>query len=235
MKKYFIISWNEEYLDANIVSGPFEESECEDALRKCIINGLLKLKVVDTAEQAAKMYDNALNADAGDEESDTTLSVYSEGGSILYESGYTEYYKVKPYEISDELLAKKAKDLNWILTDKDSFQICREVVGFAFTGLGPVYELYQVQKAALNTDSCYKIAHQYVFLGRCDIDNILEAYDYQNIDEIKTGNRNRSIAEYGFELSASNFDNLLSTPLLTYAEACAIIRMLSGYSNEKGE
>lgn len=235
MKKYFIISWNEEYLDADIVGGPLEESECEDALRKCIINSLLELKVVETTEQAEKMYDNAIHADSGNEESDATLSVYSEGGSILYESGYTEYYKVKPYEIPDELLEKKAKDLNWILTDDDSFQICREVVGFAFRGLGPVYELYQVQKAALNTDSCYKIAHQYVFLGKCDIDNILEAYDYQNVDEIKTDNRNRSIAEYEFELTAGNGDNLLSTPLLTYAEACAIIRMLSGYSNEEGE
>ena len=101
MKKYFIISWNEEYLDANIVGGPLEESECEDALRKCIINSLLELKVVETTEQAEKMYDNAIHADSGNEESDATLSVYSEGGSILYESGYTEYYKVKPYEIPD--------------------------------------------------------------------------------------------------------------------------------------
>ena len=52
MKRFFIISWNEEYLEANLVGGPFEETECEQELCQCLLTGLVKLGVASDETEA---------------------------------------------------------------------------------------------------------------------------------------------------------------------------------------
>ena len=91
MKKFFIISWNEEYLEANLVGGPFEETECEQELCQCLLTGLVKLGVASDETEAQSMYD----ATAGSDMPSETLSVHSTGGSIRYGTGYTEFYQIR--------------------------------------------------------------------------------------------------------------------------------------------
>lgn len=70
MKRFFIISWNEEYLEANLVGGPFEETECEQELCQCLLTGLVKLGVASDETEAQSMYDAA----AGNDMPSETLS-----------------------------------------------------------------------------------------------------------------------------------------------------------------
>ncbi len=229
MEKYFILKWNEEYLDAELVSDPLEKSECAENLRRCIIHGLLQLQIAETEREAQIMYDKALLADVGSAEPGETLSVHSEGGSICY-GDYNEYYQIKAYDIPDKLMPSSQKHSEWILTDDDSFQICRKVENIA-EDLGPVYELYQVQAVTDDGDKCCKVAHEYVFVNDVNIDDILECYGYSSIDDISDDKNTMEqiLAECSFELTAGSWENLLSTPLLSYNEARAIISELSGY------
>lgn len=229
MEKYFILKWNEEYLDAELVSGPLEKNECAENFRRCIISALLQLKIVKSEREAQIMYDKALLADVGSAEPGETLSVHSEGGSICY-GDYNEYYQIKSYDIPDKLVASSQKHSDWILTDDDSFQICRKVENI-FEGMGPVYELYQVQAVTDDGDKCCKVAHEYVFVNDVNIDDILECYGYSSIDDISDDKNTMEqiLAECSFELAAGSLENLLSTPLLSYNEARAIISELSGY------
>ena len=95
MKRIFIISWNEEYLESNLVVGPFEESECEQELCQCLLTGLVKLGVASDETEAQSMYDVA----AGNDLPIDTFSVLSTGGSIRYGTGFTEFYQIRSCDI----------------------------------------------------------------------------------------------------------------------------------------
>ena len=95
MKKFFIISWNEEYLEANLVGGPFEETECEQELCQCLLTGLVKLGIASDETEAQSMYDAA----AGNNMPSETLIVHSTGWSIRYGTGYTEFYQIRSCDI----------------------------------------------------------------------------------------------------------------------------------------
>lgn len=229
MEKYFILRWNEEYLDAELVSGPLEKNECAENFRRCIISALLQLQIVNSEKEAQIMYDKELHTEVGLAEPGEILSISPDSGSISY-GNYNEYYRIKSYDIPDKLMSSSQKHSDWILTDDDSFQICRNVENI-FKDMGPVYELYQVQAVTDDDDKCYKVAHEYVFVNDINIDDILDCYGYRSIDDISDDKNTMEqiLAEYSFELTAASWENLLSTPLLSYNEARAIISALSGY------
>ena len=79
MKKFFIISWNEEYLEANLVGGPFEETECEQELCQCLLTGLVKFGIASDETEAQSMYDAA----AGNNMPSETLCIPRVGAFVM--------------------------------------------------------------------------------------------------------------------------------------------------------
>ena len=91
----YILSWNSEVLQMQLLAGPLAEKDVEEQLKKIVIKNLSKL--CEYSEKGAeRRYLRALRAE---DEEDDELVVYETGASILYGSGYEEYYHVVDYEV----------------------------------------------------------------------------------------------------------------------------------------
>ena len=126
---------------------------------------------------------------------------------------------------------------NWILTDDDSCQICREIKD-------GVFELFQVTKILPSWKDSedgkdFRVSHAFIYVDDMndeDIRNICECYGYDNLDTLKEeyGEEWKQIlAECEFELEA--LECLIKSKDMTYKQAVTMIRELSGYETEPSD
>lgn len=94
MGSFYLLKWNDEYLDNQIIGGPFEDDiTAKTVMRKEIVTRLVELNVADDIKEAEKIYADVVNNSG---ESDD-LSVHSEGASIEYGGVYEERYQIVKY------------------------------------------------------------------------------------------------------------------------------------------
>lgn len=91
----FIISWNSEVLQLQLLAGPLSARNTASHLEKIVIQNLMKLSDY-SKEEAEKRYRTAVR---GNEDEEDELVVYSTGASIRYGSGYEEYYHIVDYKM----------------------------------------------------------------------------------------------------------------------------------------
>lgn len=94
MGSFYLLKWNDEYLDNQIIGGPFDDDiSARTVMRKEILARLVELNVADDIREAEKIYADAVNNSG---ESDD-LSIHSEGASIEYGGVYEERYQIVKY------------------------------------------------------------------------------------------------------------------------------------------
>lgn len=98
----YILSWNSEVLQLQLLAGPLAEKGVAEQLKEIVIKNLSKLSEYSEKE-AERRYLKALQAE---DEEDDELVVYGTGASIRYGSGYEEYYHVVDYEVPFSSLFK---------------------------------------------------------------------------------------------------------------------------------
>lgn len=102
--------------------------------------------------------------------------------------------------------------------------------------LGNVYELYQIQELPMDQGQVFKVAHEIVFCSEINLEDVLDCYGYENLEQVKTeygDDWEAILAECQFELNASCLENLITQEFLTYDEAKQLICRVSGYEGEK--
>lgn len=93
----YILNWNDEYLDMQIVSGPLaDDTAARQVTKETIIERLVQLNVADDAKNAEEMYLAAEKA-VGPEETMEELHVSPYGASIRYCGGYEDRYQIVEY------------------------------------------------------------------------------------------------------------------------------------------
>lgn len=93
----YLLNWNDEYLDMQIVSGPLaDDTAARQAMKETVIERLVQLNVTDDAKDAEEMYLAAEKA-AGSEETTEELHVSPYGASIRYGGGYEDRYQIVEY------------------------------------------------------------------------------------------------------------------------------------------
>lgn len=114
----------------------------------------------------------------------------------------------------------------WIMTDPDSFQICRKLDESKF-------EFYQINAVSTYNEK-FMIAHAVIYTEEIDVDSILDCYGYSSINELKEtyGNdTNQILAECDFELQSACGECFVSNHVFEiFNEAANLIRCLSGYT-----
>ena len=134
-------------------------------------------------------------------------------------------------------MEKNGNTGNWVLTDNDCYQICREIKD-------GVFELFQVTKTLPSWESSkdgkdFRVSHAFVYvddLNDEDIQNICECYGYDNMDSLKEeyGEEWKQIlAECEFELEA--LECLIKSKEMAYKQAVTMIKELSGYETEPSD
>lgn len=90
---YYLLNWNDEYLDNIIVAARETKEEIREALKERVLSRLVELNIADDTEEAEVMW--AENGPGNNGYSnDGTLSINSLGASILYGDSYTDYYHI---------------------------------------------------------------------------------------------------------------------------------------------
>lgn len=93
----YLLNWNDEYLDMQIVSGPLaDDTAAKQAMKETVMERLAQLNVADDAKDAEEMYLAAEKA-AGSEETMEELHVSPYGASIRYGGGYEDRYQIVEY------------------------------------------------------------------------------------------------------------------------------------------
>ncbi len=116
----------------------------------------------------------------------------------------------------------------WILTDPDSFQICRERKDIEELTGDKTFELYQLQ--AMPEDK-FVTAHDIMSLADIDILSVLDCYGYENLDQVKKEYGNgweQIVCECAFELRSGNYENVFGK-YLSWDECVEFICRMSGY------
>lgn len=91
-KENYIVKWNDEYLEIQILAGPLTEEEAQKILRDETIEAAIRL-LQCSREEAEEKYDDSLN---GEEESeDIHASCF--GSSIFFGSCNEEYMQICKY------------------------------------------------------------------------------------------------------------------------------------------
>lgn len=86
---WFILSWNDEYLDCCIVGGPYTEDDVRAAFRKHVEERLVELGVCETASDAEKLYTKQVSRFKDDM---AGLRIIGDCASITYGGNcYMEY------------------------------------------------------------------------------------------------------------------------------------------------
>ena len=92
----YVLSWNDEYLDMQIICGPMDEAAARQAMKKEVMRKLVELNLAEDTKVAEKMY---LVAESTSVEGETNdMHVNSNGASIIYGTGYEERYQIVDYE-----------------------------------------------------------------------------------------------------------------------------------------
>lgn len=95
MKPFYLLKWNDEYLDMQIIGGPFDNDKAaKSALMEETITRLTELDVAENKEDAGKLY--AETEKHPDQETEA-LHISGNGASIFYGSGYEERYQIVEY------------------------------------------------------------------------------------------------------------------------------------------
>lgn len=93
----YLLNWNDEYLDMQIVSGPLaDDTAAREAMKETVMERLVQLNMADNAKDAEKMYLAAVKA-VGPEETMEELHVSHYGASIQYGGGYEDRYQIVEY------------------------------------------------------------------------------------------------------------------------------------------
>lgn len=91
---HYVVSWNDECLDMQIVAGPAEIHQARKLMKDCVTERLVKLSNAKDLDEAAGMYNQAIS----EEEETEGLSVSGFGASIRYGCGYKERYQIVGYK-----------------------------------------------------------------------------------------------------------------------------------------
>lgn len=93
----YLLNWNDEYLDMQIVSGPLaDDTAARQVMKETVIERLVQLNVADDAKDAEEMYLAAEKAE-GSEEAMEELHISPYGASIRYGGGYEDRYQIVEY------------------------------------------------------------------------------------------------------------------------------------------
>jgi len=123
---YYLLNWNDEYQNNIIVAAKETKEEIREAFKERIIERLVNLNVVDAKEAATDLWFKAEN-EIPDDDYDGILHVYETGGSILYGSGYTDYYHIIEF-FADPLDAFKKVE-----SDDYCYYISKQAYGYVGT------------------------------------------------------------------------------------------------------
>lgn len=99
--EYYIVSWNDEYLDMAILAGPMSQDRCRRMLRDIVTQRLCELydEFKGNRKKAEAAYDLAFNSsedDAVSNEFGVDLHVSQIGASLCY-SSYEDRYQIVAY------------------------------------------------------------------------------------------------------------------------------------------
>lgn len=90
---YYLLNWNDEYLDNIIVAARETKEEIREVLKERVLSRLVELNIADNTEEAEAMW--AENGPGNNGYSnDDTLNINPLGASILYGDSYTDYYHI---------------------------------------------------------------------------------------------------------------------------------------------
>ena len=90
----YLLNWNDEYLDMQIVSGRLaDDAAAREVMKETLIERLVQLGVADDTKDAEEMYLTAEKA-AESEETIGELRVNACGASIVYNGGYEDRYQI---------------------------------------------------------------------------------------------------------------------------------------------
>ncbi len=93
----YLLNWNDEYLDMQIVSGPLADDKAvREVMKETVMERLVQLGVADNAKDAEEMYLAAEKA-VWPEETMEELHVSPYGASIRYGGGYEDRYQIVEY------------------------------------------------------------------------------------------------------------------------------------------
>ena len=95
MNNYFLLSWNDEYLDMRIVSGPFHDSGKSIAIKAEVVRQLQSY-LNKTSNEAELIYESKLADESDFPEID--LNIYTEGASFRYNGDNEERLQVVQYD-----------------------------------------------------------------------------------------------------------------------------------------
>lgn len=94
---YYLLSWNEEYLDLQIECGPTSIDTARQAMHDAILTRLVELDLAGNIDEAGELYERAEKAAADQTGEPYELHVGKDSASIAYDV-YGEYYQIKPYK-----------------------------------------------------------------------------------------------------------------------------------------
>jgi hypothetical protein len=104
MKTYFLIGWNDEYINLRIADGPFKHEEKEARIKREIIKMLIKVYGY-TAEKAEKIYNTIVMGgkytDMKGE--DINLCIWPDGATLQYGSCFEDRIEVIEYDMIPSL------------------------------------------------------------------------------------------------------------------------------------
>lgn len=132
---YYLLNWNDEYLDNVIVGAKETKEEIREAFKEHIMERLIGLNIVKTEIEAADLWFEAESKIPNDDHDDI-LHVYETGGSILYGSGYTDHYHIV------EFFTDPLDDFEKVESDDYCYYIGKHA--YAYTGTAETFEFAPV-------------------------------------------------------------------------------------------
>lgn len=96
-KKFYLLSWNDEWLQMAIEDGPLSMEEIKKSLRTKVLERLVELGVACSHEEAKELYRQAEESRMAEKERVWELHLGSDTVSIMFGSGYEEHYQIVEY------------------------------------------------------------------------------------------------------------------------------------------
>lgn len=141
---YYLLNWNDEYLDNIIVAARETKEEIQGILKERILERLIGLNIVETEAEAADLWFKAKSKDPNHDCDDDVLCINKMGGSISYGAGYTDHYHIVEF-FADPLDAFKKVE-----SDDYCYYIGKQV--YAYTGTEGTFEFAPVITFDLQSD-----------------------------------------------------------------------------------
>lgn len=119
---FYLLNWNDEYLDNIIVAAKNTKEEIRNALKERVIERLVELQVADETK-AVNMWNESEKVN-NYQSDDDTLSVNPFGASILYGGSYTDRYNIvefrmKSQDVFDHIIECHTDILDAFIQDED--------------------------------------------------------------------------------------------------------------------